>query len=249
MKDLLVPAELPMDVNAFKSQQHRWAKGNAQVIRKLMRTIWKSKASLHTKIECWFHLTANCNYLLVVLLSILMIPAMALRVGTPLDVLILTDGPFFALNALSIGLYFGLSQKELTENFGWKTRLKYIPGLMSLGVGLAFNQSKAVLEGFFTEDKEFTRTPKMGSENTVSVSKVKYSVNKSFTTYLELLFACIFLISIIISIYLHKWASLPFLILFFNGYAYMSLLSLVSSDMLRKLARQEMEDEQILEVE
>ena len=249
LKDLLVPAELPMDVNAFKSQQHRWAKGNAQVIRKLMRTIWESKASLHTKIECWFHLTANCNYLLVVLLSILMIPAMALRVGTPLDVLILTDGPFFALNALSIGLYFGLSQKELTENFGWKTRLKYIPGLMSLGVGLAFNQSKAVLEGFFTEDKEFTRTPKMGSENTVSVSKVKYSVNKSFTTYLELLFAFIFLISIIISIYLHKWASLPFLILFFNGYAYMSLLSLVSSDVLRKLARQEMEDEQILEVE
>jgi len=111
LKDLLVPAELPTDVNAFKSQQHRWAKGNAQVIRKLMPTIWKSKASLHTKIECWFHLTANCNYLLVVILSILMIPAMVLRAGTPVQVLMMTDGPFFALNALRIGLYFGLSQK------------------------------------------------------------------------------------------------------------------------------------------
>ncbi|MFZ9834903.1 MAG: glycosyltransferase [Holophagaceae bacterium] len=249
LKDLLVPAELPTDVNAFKSQQHRWAKGNAQVIRKLMGTIWKSKASIHTKIECWFHLTANCNYLLVVILSILMIPAMVLRAGTPIHVLLMTDGPFFALNALSIGLYFGLSQKELSDNVGWKSRLKYIPGLMSLGVGLAFNQSKAVLEGFFTEDTEFTRTPKMGDVKGENTGKIKYRVSKSFTTYLELLFAFMFLVSIFVSIYLHKWASLPFLILFFNGYAYMSLLSLVSADTLSFFTKEEISDEQVLEVE
>ena len=61
LKDMVVPAELPVEVNAFKSQQHRWAKGNAQVIRKMMTTILFSKESLHTKAECWFHLTANCN--------------------------------------------------------------------------------------------------------------------------------------------------------------------------------------------
>ncbi|MFZ9361757.1 MAG: glycosyltransferase [Holophagaceae bacterium] len=249
LKDLLVPAELPTDVNAFKSQQHRWAKGNAQVIRKLMPTIWKSKASLHTKIECWFHLTANCNYLLVVILSILMIPAMVLRAGTPVHVLMMTDGPFFALNALSIGLYFGLSQKELTSNEGWKSRLKFIPGLMSLGVGLAFNQSKAVLEGFFTNDKEFTRTPKMGHGYAASNTRIKYKVSKSVTTYLELLFAFAFLISIFVSIYFSKWASLPFLILFFNGYAYMSLLSLVSTDTLKSFTKAEIEDDHVLGTE
>jgi cellulose synthase/poly-beta-1,6-N-acetylglucosamine synthase-like glycosyltransferase len=249
LKDLLVPAELPTDVNAFKSQQHRWAKGNAQVIRKLMPTIWKSKASLHTKIECWFHLTANCNYLLVVILSILMIPAMVLRAGTPVHVLMMIDGPFFALNALSIGLYFGLSQKELTSNEGWKSRLKFIPGLMSLGVGLAFNQSKAVLEGFFTNDKEFTRTPKMGHGYAASNTRIKYKVSKSVTTYLELLFAFAFLISIFVSIYFSKWASLPFLILFFNGYAYMSLLSLVSTDTLKSFTKAEIEDDHVLGTE
>ena len=128
LKDLVVPAELPVEVNAFKSQQHRWAKGNAQVIRKLMKTIWKSNESLHTKMECWFHLTANCNYMLMVILSVIMVPAMVFRAGTPIQVLLLTDGPFFLLNAVSVGLYFGLSQKELTDNTGWTSRLKYIPG-------------------------------------------------------------------------------------------------------------------------
>ncbi len=249
LKDLLVPAELPMDVNAFKSQQHRWAKGNAQVIKKLMGTIWKSKVSLHTKIECWFHLTANCNYPLVVILSILMIPAMILRSGTPIHVLMMTDAPFFILNAISIGTYFGLSQKELTINTGWKSRLKYIPGLMSLGVGLAFNQSKAVLEGFFTEDKEFTRTPKIGDGTHLGSQWIKYKVNKSITTYLELLFAFMFFVAIIISIYLQKWASLPFLVLFFNGYAYMSLLSIISPETLSMFTKEELSDHNVAEID
>lgn len=226
LKDLLVPAELPTDVNAFKSQQHRWAKGNAQVIRKLMYKILTSKESIHVKVESWFHLTANCNYPLVVLLSLLMIPSMIIRSGTPWQTLLLTDGPFFFINALSIGLYFTLSQRELTENQGWTTRLKYIPGLMSLGVGLAFNQTRAVLEGFLSDDLEFKRTPKSGFEQT-SFGKVNYKVPREFTTYLELIMAFFFLGCICYSVAIHKWASLPFLILFFNGYAYMSVLSLV----------------------
>ncbi|HJU83677.1 MAG TPA: cellulose synthase family protein [Holophagaceae bacterium] len=243
LKDMVVPAELPVEVNAFKSQQHRWAKGNAQVIRKLMMTIWKSDASLHTKLECWFHLSANCNYILMVLLAILMVPCMILRAGTPVHVLLLTDGPFFLLNAVSVGLYFGLSQRELEDNTGWKSRLKYIPGLMSLGIGLALNQAKAVFEGFFTDDKEFKRTPKLGVDaNGQPVRKRAYKVPKSLLSFLELAFAAYYFAAIIVSIYIRKWASLPFLILFFNGFAYMSVLSLLDVAIFRKLAMEELED-------
>ncbi|MBS1766275.1 MAG: glycosyltransferase family 2 protein [Acidobacteria bacterium] len=244
LKDLVVPAELPVDVNAFKSQQHRWAKGNAQVIRKLMKTIWKSDASLHTKLECWFHLSANCNYLLMVLLAIIMVPCMVLRAGTPWYVLAATDGPFFLLNAVSVGLYFGLSQKELTDNTGWKSRLKYIPGLMSLGIGLGLNQAKAVLEGFFTNDKEFKRTPKLGvdANGKAVTSKRAYKVPKSLITFLELGFAIYYLAAVVVSIEMRKWASLPFLLLFFNGFAYMSLFSLLDIQLFRRLAMDELED-------
>lgn len=243
LKDLVVPAELPVDVNAFKSQQHRWAKGNAQVIRKLMKTIWKSDASLHTKLECWFHLSANCNYLLMVLLAVIMVPCMVIRAGTPWYVLLSTDGPFFLLNAVSVGLYFGLSQRELTDNRGWSSRLKYIPGLMSLGIGLGLNQAKAVLEGFFTNDKEFKRTPKLGVDaNGKTLNKRAYKVPKSLITFLELGFAFYYLAAVVISIQMHKWASVPFLVLFFNGFAYMSLFSLLDMQLFRRLAMDELED-------
>jgi cellulose synthase/poly-beta-1,6-N-acetylglucosamine synthase-like glycosyltransferase len=246
LKDMVVPAELPADINAFKSQQHRWAKGNAQVIRKLMKTILFSKESLHTKVECWFHLTANCNYLLMVILAIIMVPCMIIRAGTPGRTLLLTDGPFFLLNAVSVGLYFGLSQREVTTNTHWLSRLKFIPGLMSLGIGLCLNQSKAVLEGFFTHDLEFKRTPKLGLDEHGNGPRNRpacaYRVPTSLLAFLELGFALYYLAAVIVAIYLRKWASVPFLWLFCSGFGYVSCLSLEDFRIFPRLALGELED-------
>jgi len=247
LKDMVVPAELPVEVNAFKSQQHRWAKGNAQVIRKMMKTILFSKESLHTKAECWFHLTANCNYMLMVVLSVIMVPCMIIRAGTPARTLLLTDGPFFLLNAVSVGLYFGLSQREVYNNKNWMSRMKYIPALMSLGIGLCLNQTKAVLEGFFTNDIEFKRTPKLGVDENGNGHKGRaaraYKVPKSLLTFLELGFALYYLAAVIVSIYIRKWASVPFIWLFFSGFAYISCMSLADMNIFRRLAMDELEDE------
>ena len=246
LKDLVVPAELPVEVNAFKSQQHRWAKGNAQVIRKLMKTILFSKESLHTKAECWFHLTANCNYLLMVVLSIIMVPCMIIRAGTPTTTLLLTDGPFFLLNAVSVGLYFGLSQREVYNNKNWIKRLKYVPALMSLGIGLCLNQSKAVIEGFFTNDIEFKRTPKLGVDEhgngATNCNARAYKVPKSLISFMELGFAIYYFGAVLVSIYIRRWASVPFIWLFFSGYAYISFMSLADVNIFRRLAMDELED-------
>jgi cellulose synthase/poly-beta-1,6-N-acetylglucosamine synthase-like glycosyltransferase len=247
LKDMVVPAELPVEVNAFKSQQHRWAKGNAQVIRKMMKTILFSKESLHTKAECWFHLTANCNYLLMVMLSVIMVPCMIFRAGTPAHILLLTDGPFFLLNAVSVGLYFGLSQREVYNNRNWTSRLKYIPALMSLGIGLCLNQTKAVLEGFFTDDIEFKRTPKLGVDENGNGARNRnaraYKVPKSLLTFMELGFALYYFGAVLVSIYIRKWASVPFIWLFFSGYAYISFMSLADMKIFRRLAMDELEDD------
>ena len=246
LKDLVVPAELPVEVNAFKSQQHRWAKGNAQVIRKLMKTILFSKESLHTKAECWFHLTANCNYMLMVVLAVIMVPCMIIRAGTPATTLLLTDGPFFLLNAVSVGLYFGLSQREVSNNKNWVSRLKYIPALMSLGIGLSLNQSKAVIEGFFTDDIEFKRTPKLGVDQhgngATNLNARAYKVPKSLITFMELGFAIYYFVAVLVSIYIRKWASVPFIWLFFSGFAYTSFMSLADVKIFRRLAMDELED-------
>jgi len=245
LKDLVVPAELPADVNAFKSQQHRWAKGNAQVIRKLMKTILSSKESLHTKAECWFHLTANCNYMLMAVLSVIMVPCMIIRAGTPARTLVLTDGPFFLLNAVSVGLYFGLSQREVCNNLGWLRRIKYLPCLMSLGIGLCLSQTRAVLEGFFTDDLEFRRTPKRGAATNGPEDRAAraYEEPRSLLTYLELGFALYYFAAVLVAIYFQKWASVPFLWLFCSGFGYISLMSLTDVKVLRGLAMPELDDE------
>jgi hypothetical protein len=181
--------------------------------------------------------------MLMVILAVLMVPCMIIRAGTPWQMLLATDGPFFLLNAVSVGLYFGVSQKELTDNRGWTSRLKYIPALMSLGIGLGLNQAKAVLEGFFTDDKEFKRTPKLGVDaNGMAVSKRAYKVPKSLISFLEAGFAVYYFAALLTAIYMRKWASVPFLWLFFSGFSYMSLFSLMDVKLFQKLAMEELED-------
>ena len=73
LKDVVSPAELPVEMNAFKSQQFRWAKGSIQVAKKLLPTIWRSKdVPFNVKLEAFFHLTNNFAYPLLLLLSILL---------------------------------------------------------------------------------------------------------------------------------------------------------------------------------
>ena len=38
LSDVVTPAELPVDMNGFKSQQHRWTKGSVQTCKKLLPT-------------------------------------------------------------------------------------------------------------------------------------------------------------------------------------------------------------------
>ena len=82
-------------MNAFKSQQHRWAKGSIQTCRKLLPRILRSTLPLGVKAEAFFHLTANFNYLLMCVLSVLMFPAMVVRYNMGWYEMLLIDVPLF----------------------------------------------------------------------------------------------------------------------------------------------------------
>ena len=57
--DFTAPAEIPVDMNSFKSQQYRWAKGSIQTGKKILPKILLSQLPLRVKIEAFFHLTDN----------------------------------------------------------------------------------------------------------------------------------------------------------------------------------------------
>src|SRR5947199_9951442 len=92
---VIAPAEVPVEMNGFKSQQHRWAKGSIQTCRKLLPTILRSDLPLGVKAEAFFHLTANFNYILMCVLSMLMFPAMVIRYNMGWYEMILIHVPLF----------------------------------------------------------------------------------------------------------------------------------------------------------
>ena len=158
VSDLIAPAEVPVEMNAFKSQQHRWAKGSIQTCRKLLPTILRSKLPLGIKAEAFFHLTANFNYILMCVLSILMFPAMVIRYNMGWYEMLLIDIPLFFAATFSFCNFYVVCQREIHKD--WRARVKYVPFLMSVGIGLSINNTRAVIEALLHKDTEFARTPK-----------------------------------------------------------------------------------------
>lgn len=223
LPDLVVPAELPVEINAYKSQQHRWAKGSIQTGRKLLSRVIKAPISLRAKLEAFVHLTNNASYLLMIFLSLLIFPAMFLRRGTEAWKLLAIDMPLFLAATVSVLAFYTTSQAALGA--GWRRRLLQLPALMGLGIGLAVNNSRAVLEGLWQRGGVFHRTPKYRIEQKSDVWETKrYLLPTDLSFVLEAILALYFIVCLGLSIYLEMWLSIPFMLLFLHGNLYMFLL-------------------------
>ena len=225
LPDLVAPAEVPVEMNSFKSQQHRWAKGSIQTCMKLLPRILRSNQPLGVKAEAFFHLSANFNYLLMSLLSILMFPSMYVRYSMGWSEMMLIDIPLFAAATMSFCNFYMVSQRELHPD--WKTRLKYLPFLMSIGIGLCVNNTRAVIEAMLGKQTEFARTPKYGIERDSDewVGK-KYHQSVGIQPIIELALGLYFTATVFYALANGIYATLPFLMLFQVGFLYTGLLSI-----------------------
>jgi len=161
--DVVTPAELPTNINAFKSQQHRWAKGSIQTAIKLLPTVLRRPdVPRFKKLQAVLHLTHYLVHPTIVLMTLLVLPLLLWGAGlfepwliVPLLVLML------ASMAAPSTLYL-FSQKAAYPD--WKRKLKVLPALMVLGMGLAVNNSLGVAGAVFGHRRgEFVRTPKLGA--------------------------------------------------------------------------------------
>jgi cellulose synthase/poly-beta-1,6-N-acetylglucosamine synthase-like glycosyltransferase len=226
LPDLVSPAEVPVEMNAFKSQQHRWAKGSIQTCRKLLPYILLADLPLKVKVEAFFHLTANFNYLLMVALSLLMFPAMVVRYEMGWTEMLLIDIPLFAAATLSVFNFYLISQRETYPD--WRSRVRYLPVVMAIGIGLAVNNAKAVLEALFGDAGEFTRTPKYGIERRQDDwQHKKYHQSMPVQPFIEVGLGLYFTATVFYALANGIYGTLPFLLLFQFGYLYLGLMSIV----------------------
>jgi cellulose synthase/poly-beta-1,6-N-acetylglucosamine synthase-like glycosyltransferase len=226
VQDVVSVAEIPVEMNAFKSQQHRWAKGSIQTCKKLLPRILASDLPTSVKVEATFHLTANFAYPLMILLSLLMFPAMVIRYNMGWYEMMLIDVPLFLGATMSVCSFYLMSQREVFGE-GWKARIKYLPAVLSVGIGLSVNNAKAVLEALFGHQSEFTRTPKYRVEAVGDDWKQKrYRGALSFVPFVELLLGGYFTVMAYYAILNGIFGTLPFILLFQAGFLYAATLSL-----------------------
>ena len=214
------PAEIPVEINAFKAQQRRWAKGVMQVGIKLYPRIWFAPLPLRVKLEMFFRLTGNISYPLMIVASFLQFPLLLVRYNQGFYHLMVFDVPL---------LFYGTGVWYLNQRR--TSRLLHLPLVMGLGIGLAFSNARAVLEALVGMKSEFVRTPKYRVEqmNDETWKRKKYKRKRGLLPLLELSFAVYFLLAVMYAARMHLWATIPFLSLFVFGYGYMGIMSLVQT--------------------
>jgi len=234
--DEVAPAEIPVEINAFKAQQRRWAKGVMQVGLKLYPRIWLAPLPLRVKLEMFFRLTGNISYPLMIVASLLQFPLLLVRYNQPFYHLMVLDLPLLFFSSISVVLFYGSAVWYLDEKRA--PRLLHLPLVMGLGIGLAFSNARAVLEALMGVKSEFVRTPKYRVEDAADATwkRKKYKRKRGLLPLLELSFAIYFLLAIAYSARLHMWGTIPFLLLFFFGFGYMGVMSLLQTASGKKLA-------------
>ncbi len=228
LPEIECPAELPIEMTAFKTQQARWAKGLIQTSIKVLPMMFQIQRPLRRiKIEAVYHLTANMSYPLMVIMSALLMPAMIVRFYQGWFQMLLIDFPLFAASTFSISVFYLVSQRELYPKTWMKTYL-YLPFLMALGIGLTVTNTRAVMEALFGIKSAFARTPKYRVAKKGEKSQAaKYRKRLVLAPWIELFIGCYFMLAILYTFTNHNYFTAPFLILFVIGYWYTGLMSLL----------------------
>lgn len=222
--DVIVPAELPNDINAFKAQQFRWAKGSIQTAIKILPRVLKAKVPLRVKIGAILHtthysihpcmlFTALCAWpLLAFFEPVAHLPTWAYTVGFS----------FIFLAAIAPSVLYFVAQR-CSGYTGWKIRLLSLPILMALGVGIAVSNSRAVFSAVIGAKGSFVRTPKSGGSK--KKAKSHYAQKFPWQAVVELGVGIYCIFGLLEYIGAQKFIIGPFLALYSVGFLSVSVLS------------------------
>jgi len=227
--EIFCPSEIPESMKAFKVQQHRWAKGTIEVMKKLLPIIWSSKIAMRNKVEATFHLTANISYLLMFVDSLFfLLPTIHIRQQMGPSLFAWLDLPIFAFASLSHAYFFLSGQQRLYGKV--LDKLFILPALLATSIGLGVNNGRAVIEAIIGYKTGFVRTPKVGNGAEQTTFNQSYKAHsENWATATELFLAVLYSLFLVWAIYQSYWIVVPFLVLFALGFFYISIFSLKES--------------------
>ena len=198
LEDVIAPAELPPTLDAFKSQQFRWVKGGAEVAKKMIPTILKSKESIKVKWHAISHLLNSGVYLMLALSAVFSLPLLLIKQIIPALAGVLNIGLFFNLNFVVLSITYYVANKDYfsTKTFKLLRFIGWQQLYLSMSMAMSFHNARAVLLGYFGKRTAFVRTPKFNAENMGGTSFKRFEKNSFvtilFNSFLFVLFATAF---------------------------------------------------------
>ena len=224
LPDIVVDAELPVQMNGAKRQQFRWAKGSIQCAVKLLGNILlKRKIAFDAKLQAFIQLTRHIVFPLM-LIQFITLPIL---LASEVNLYIVSFLPALTLAtylAMGPGAYLLVINKMYKNN--WKGHAKALPYLLVYSIGMSVNNTVAVFDGIFGKKNEFLRTPKYGIiKNDDDWRDKAYNLPFSKTTLLEMFFAVYGILGIFIAIFSNNPIFVPIIGLQAVGFFYISWLS------------------------
>ncbi|MCP4214569.1 MAG: glycosyltransferase [bacterium] len=232
LEDFSSPAELPMAMNAVKSQQFRWTKGGAETVRKNFGLIWKSDISPGQKIHGTAHLMGSSIFICVLLCSLLSVPMLIVK-SNPLYADYFVYMSVFIISLLSLGLFYFCSVYRRSKGFfrAVGKLLAMFPVFLSMSMGISLHNTVAVFEGLIGIKSPFIRTPKFNVSGQGKNWKKNKYLNRgiSVLTLLEGFLALYFIGGIGLSVYLGDYSMMPFYLMLTLGFGMVFYFSLKHS--------------------
>lgn len=212
LPELVVPAELPEDLRALKSQQFRWAKGSTQTAMKILPKVWEKDGFGFKWVQSFLHMTHYMVHPLMLMVAILFLPVLHYSQKVELGFLWHSFVLMILIfSMISSNTLYMVSQRAISEH--WWKRLLELPFLMIVGVGLAVNNTKAVLEALFGHPSDFIRTPKKGDQ-----TQVDYKVKFPWMVIVELVLGVYCSITLLTYLGLSKIIVGPFIAVYALGF-------------------------------
>ena len=237
LPDIVVDAELPVQMNGAKRQQFRWAKGSIQCAIKLLGGIAiKRTVAIEAKIQAFVQLTRHIVYPLM-LIQFLALPIL---LAGDINLYLVSFIPaltIVAYLAMGPGAYLMIIQKMYNKS--WKSKAKILPTLIVYNAGMSVNNTVAVFDAVFGKKNEFLRTPKYGIINKQDDWRDKaYNLPFTKTTLLEIFFGVYGIMGILISIFSNNPIFAPIIAIQTIGFFFIAFMSISHTRFKRNKSKQ-----------
>jgi len=228
LRDVEVPAELPVSFSAYRRQQHRWARGSLECAVKYIPKIWHTPLPLSLKVEATLHLLGYSVHILMFGLAVLYPLVLILSQRYANLVSLFGIGIFFNATALAPTIYFLVAQQQLHKR--WWQMVPAIFFMTALGAGMMLNTMRAILQIIQNNKGVFERTPKFGIVNRKeNWTRRRYQLRMDPIVFFEIVFALVNAITCLLAVHLQNWAIAFFAFLFSIGLLFTSSLTIAQT--------------------